>query len=321
MWLIKVKATSQPNPESSNKRYDDKALSRSVCQELKLLSNYRHLNILDIMRLHTPLTYAQSITAVTTSLMTIAIYMTPILSIHGHAQVNVEQNRPQTRDGFHSTLDSAFTLIRGNVDLSQLSLNGRAEYARGVHTPFVQASISYGEKSGVAFLNQSFGHARWTAMWLDFVGTEVFAQLQENSFRSLVLRQLYGGGVRVRFSAWRSGHFAMGLGSMFEREVYVERNEMSTREVLENNARATSYLTLRQEVKSATDINLSSTLYFQPLLAQVHDYRILYDVSCEIKLSALIRLVESFHLLYDTEPPPSVKGYDLKSMTSLRLSF
>ena len=273
------------------------------------------------MRLYTLLLSSHSITDLMISLMIIAMNVTPTLSTHGHAQVNVEQNRPQSRDGFHATLDSAFTLIRGNVDLSQLSLNGRAEYTRGVHTPFVQASISYGEKSGAAFLNQSFGHARWTAMWWDFIGTEVFAQLQENSFRSLVLRQLYGGGVRVRFSAWTSGQVAMGLGSMFEREVYVERDEMSTREVLENNARATSYLTLRQEVKSAADLTLSSTLYFQPLLEQVRDYRILYDLSCEIKLSALVRLVESFHLLYDREPPPGVKGYDLKSMTSLRLSF
>ena len=186
--------------------------------------------------------------------LAIALALSSYQSYQVWAQVNVEQKRPQNSEGFHATLDSALTLIRGNVDLSQLGLNGRAEYKRGIHSPFIQASVDYGKKSKETFLNQSFGHARWTAMWWNSVGTEVFAQLQENSFRSLVLRQLYGGGVRVRFSTWRSGQVALGVGSMFEREVYVEGEGDKTREILETNVRATSYLTFRQVIKSEAEL-------------------------------------------------------------------
>ena len=240
---------------------------------------------------------------------------------HGWAQVNVEQSRPKDKEGFSATLDSSLTFIQGNVDLTQIGMNGRVEYVRGVHSPFIQASIQHGEKSGETFLNQSFGHARWTAMWWDHLGSEVFAQLQENSFRSLVLRQLYGGGVRLRFSHWDSGQVAVGVGAMYEHELYIDGEGSLSRERRENNLRATNYLTLKQVIQAEAELTLSSTLYYQPLLNLMSDYRLLYDLSCEVKLSQQVRLVESFHLLYDTAPPQGVKGYDLKSITSLRLAF
>lgn len=248
------------------------------------------------------------------------------------AQVNVEQNRPAQSSGLHAHLDGSFTLIRGNVDLTQVGLSGRAEYVKGVHSPFVQASVDYGEKSGTSFLSQSFVHARWTAMWWDMLGTELFSQLQDNSFRSLILRQLHGGGVRLRSTLDEGGEVAIGLGAMFEREVYLDEVQLKSDqrdeliqaardEQLENNIRGTSYLTLKRPLKlseSGASLALSVTLYYQPLLRDPSDYRVLGDAAIEVKLSDLIRLVESLNLLYDSEPPVGVQRYDLKSVTSLR---
>lgn len=237
------------------------------------------------------------------------------------AQVNVEQNRTQNHEGLNVSVDGALTLIRGNVSLSQTGLATKLGYNKGVHSPFVQLSIYYGEKEEQAFLDQAFAHARWTAMWLKHFGSELFAQVQEDSFRSLVLRQLYGGGMRGEFLSDPNHSFALGVGAMYEREHYQELNSDLLEKVIEHNLRLTNYLSTKHKLQGTTEIQVAFTLYYQPRIDTLKDYRVLTDLSFEIKLSEHIRLVESLNLMYDSEPPKTVKHTDLKSLSSLRIVF
>ena len=169
-------------------------------------------------------------------------------------------------------------------------------------------------------------------MWLRPFGTELFAQLQEDSFRRLILRQLYGGGVRAELMSGKERSLALGVGAMYEREIYREpnaigamsdlgRGEFLESDVIENNLRLTNYISTKQQVKWATLLQVGATLYYQPLINQLSDYRVLFDLSFEIKLSEHLRLVESLGVMYDSEPPASVQRTDLKSMSTLRIAF
>ena len=248
-----------------------------------------------------------------------------------YAQVNVEQSRLDSKTGISGHIDGGLTLIRGNVNLSQIGLRSRLNYVTGVHRPFLQVAINYGEKNEVAFLNQAYGHARWTAMWHRLLGTELFAQVQEDSFRSLILRQLYGGGVRSELLDHPASSLALGIGAMYEREVYRDQRstvnangEMSqSRPIdrIENNLRLTHYLSAKQKVAWSTELLFGLTIYYQPLINQMKDYRLLCDFIVEIKLSNYLHLVESLGLLYDSEPPPQVQKTDLKSLSSLKVLF
>ena len=259
--------------------------------------------------------------------ISIMTMMTSICLTQAHAQVNVEQSRPQAKEGVSTSLDGSMTMIRGNVSLTQTGLTTRFNYVKGIHTPFIQLSVNYGEKDGVTFLNQSFVHTRWTAMWHRWLGTEFFAQLQEDSFRSLVLRQLYGGGFRSHLLETKTGFLAFGLGAMYEREVYKENrpNQMAASpnliNIVENNLRLTQYLSAKKTLNWSTQLILSCTVYYQPRVDQVNDYRVLADFGVEIKLSEYLRLVESLGLMYDSTPPNDVQRTDLKSISSLRLIF
>ena len=251
--------------------------------------------------------------------------------LEAQAQVNVEQSRGQAHEGFNLSVDGSLTLIRGNVSLSQTGLGTKLNYVKGIHSPFVQAMINYGEKNDKAFLNQSYVHARWTAMWFKSWGPELFAQAQENSFRSLILRQLYGGGVRVELLNSIEQSLALGVGAMYEREVYQEQDVndlssdnaslMSLSQVTENNLRLTHYFSVKRDLKWATLIQTVFTLYYQPRVDEFKDYRILADLGIEIKLSESLRIVESLSVMYDSEPPEDVQNTDLKSLSSLRLVF
>ena len=89
------------------------------------------------------------------SSITVILLILTHQSYQASAQVNVEQSRLETREGLSGSVDGALTLIRGNVSLSQLGLGARLDYTCGVHSPFVQLALNYGEKESVAFLNQS----------------------------------------------------------------------------------------------------------------------------------------------------------------------
>ena len=237
------------------------------------------------------------------------------------AQVNVERSRPQSEEGFKANLDGGLNLIRGNVNLTQVNLMTRVQYTHGAHSPFLQAMVAYGEKEESTFLNQAFVHARWTAMWWRFIGSEVFAQLQENAFRSLILRQLYGGGVRIDLHQSKALSVFLGTGYMFERELSVEEE----REVRDLNHRSTNYLMVQYHTQSSskksTSVVLSNIVYFQPRLDELSDLRLLNDLSVEVKLSERLRLIETLSLLYDSRPPQGVQRTDLKSLSGLRVVF
>ena len=145
----------------------------------------------------------------------------------------------------------------------------------------------------------------------------LFAQLQEDAFRNLNLRQLYGGGARLLIADSEHAKLAAGLGYMFERESYQDNGGSE----LELNHRGTSYLSLIYQLPSNPSVSLTDTLYLQPNLRAPEDYRALNELSLEVKLSDRLRLVESLTTLYDSAPPPEVKRVDLRSMTTLRLTL
>jgi hypothetical protein len=263
-----------------------------------------------------------------------------------YAQVNIETARPSDTDGARMSLDMGMNLIRGNVNLSQINLGTRVQYIKGIHSPFVQASLSYGEKEEEAFLNQSFLHVRWTAMWWKHFGSEVFSQLQKDAFRSLVLRQLYGMGIRGLMYQNHTFDIAMGSGYMLEKEIFLENGI----EKLDINHRSTSYLTFHYKLKTipvystqlksiskedshhkclkykdkpkySTLVSLNNTTYIQPLFNQIKDVRFLNDLSLTIHLSTHVQLLETLSIMYDSRPPPDVKNTDLKNMTALRIKF
>jgi len=236
------------------------------------------------------------------------------------AQVNMEKERGGAqREGIKLSLDGSLNLIRGNMSLTQLGLGGRLTWKREAHLALLTGSSAYGEREEQAFLNQSFWHARWTTMLTSHAGGELFAQLQEDAFRSLNLRQLYGGGARLMLVDAEHSQLALGLGYMFERESY--QTGEGGQSAVELNHRSTNYLSLSYQLPSNPSVSLINSAYFQPNLKALGDYRALNELSLEVKLSDRLRLVESLSTLYDSAPPPGVKPIDLKSMTTLRLEL
>ena len=89
---------------------------------------------------------------------------------------------------------------------------------------FAVTSARYSETARGAYVNQTFAHARWTAMWHPRVGLDVFAQYQTNLFLRMQARAVGGPGVGVE--AIRTKHLALWAGSA----VMFEYDQLSPRE-------------------------------------------------------------------------------------------
>ncbi len=224
--------------------------------------------------------------------------------------VNIESDRGGDKQGLHGSNEVGLSLQRGNVQVFQYQLGLRADYIKGLHHSLIIGSMSYGESDGEPFQDRSYAHLRWTAMWWDHVGTEVFTQVQTAEFQLLTLRQLTGCG--LRFTMFND-HLAIGVGGMSDYE------RISTLKVGNFDARATSYIRVGKEWENRIKGQLIT--YFQPLFTDPEDYRILTTGSLEFHLNKVFSLVNELNYAYDTRPPEQVINEDMQIKVKFKIRW
>ena len=237
-------------------------------------------------------------------LLIFIISLTPLL---GSAQVvNIESDRGGDKQGLHGSNDFGLSLQRGNVQVFQAQAGLRVDHIKGIHHNLLIGSVSYGEEDGKPFKNEAYSHLRWTAMWLNHIGTEIFTQTQRDEFRLLQIRQLTGTGIRITLF---ESLLAFGLGAMSDYEQIEGLNKGRL------DARGTSYIRVGKEWKNK--IKGQVIAYYQPLFKNFSDYRILGTGSLEFKLDNIFSVVNEFNYAYDTRPPEEVIKEDLQ----IRIKF
>ena len=224
--------------------------------------------------------------------------------------VNIESDRGGDKQGLHGSNEVGLSLQRGNVQVFQYQLGLRADYIKERHHSLIIGSMSYGESDGEPFQDQSYAHLRWTAMWWDHVGTEVFTQVQTAEFQLLTLRQLTGCG--LRFTMFND-HLAIGIGGMSDYE------RISTLETGNLDARASSYIRVGKEWENKVKGQLIT--YFQPLFTDPNDYRILATGSLEFGLNKVFSIVNELNYAYDTRPPEQVINEDMQIKVKFKVRW
>lgn len=246
-------------------------------------------------------------------------------------QVNAEVLKPAPwKAGVSLGADASFFLSRGNVVFLDTGGALRAQW-QTLHPAddagatwvkqrvFAVANARYSETARGAFVNQTFVHARWTAMWHPRIGSDVFVQYQTNLFLRMQARAVGGPGVRVE--AVRTKHFALWAGSsvMFEYDRLSPR-EGSTEPLGTFDVRWSNYLTLRVSLFDA-HLLLQNTTYAQPRFDAFADARLLNETEVMVKVVDALMLGVTVSVVHDTQPPEGVVQTDLRALTVLRFSF
>jgi hypothetical protein len=245
-------------------------------------------------------------------------------------QVNAEVLKPAPwKAGLSLGADGALFLSRGNVVLVDVGGTLRAQW-QTLHPAdesgeawvkqrvFGVASGKYAETARGPFLNQTFAHLRWTAMWHPRVGTDVFAQYQTNLFLRMQARAVGGPGIRVE--AVRTKHLAVWAGSA----VMVEFDRLSplagSLDPLETfDVRWSSYLTVRLGLFDHR-LLVQNTTYAQPRFDRFTDARFLTETEVMAKVVDALMLGVVVSVLHDTQPPDGVVPTDVRLLTTIRFT-
>ena len=282
------------------------------------------------------------------------------LALPAAAQVNTEKMRVGADEpGWGGALDLSAALQRGNREREVLGAGLRLQYAwprpedatapaatgrrvdgepqGGNEDPgaadaadaertgspsnvvFLTSNYSFTRLNDSRYINNAISHLRFIRRRSPRVFLEVFGQHQFNEFTRLERRLLLGGGGRFALLRAERTEIFLGAGYMLERETLDLAADLPDARRSEHH-RSTNYLTVRYNSEDDR-LRLVHTLYAQPRLDRVRDFRLLSETSFEIQLLRRLALAISLNVAHDSEPPTGVKQTDAVLSNSLRYSF
>lgn len=245
------------------------------------------------------------------------------------AQVNAEFLRTNPlQAGLSAAGEVNLSLARGNIEVIDIGGAAKVQYLTlhadtATHTPpyiaqriFLTVNGRFADRAGTTFVSQSYAHLRWTGMWHPRLGTDVFTQLQYNEFFRLRQRLLMGAGARAELVHLAPLMIWGGSGLMLEQErIDVSEGSLDAEETLD--LRWTNYLSARATFLEDRFL-LQNTVYLQPLVGQIKDFRLLEEFEVLAKVTQHLGLGTLLSVLYDAKPPTGVKTTDLRLTSSFR---
>ena len=249
------------------------------------------------------------------------------------AVVNTEAMRVEAREGTSGFVEADLSLRSGNVDLAQVGVGGRLQWARlwdagdiaaagledGLRLDrnrvFLVANLSFVERGDDVIDRSAFGHLRWTRHQSPRAAWELFGQLEYDESHGLDRRALAGGGIRLGLVVARTAAVHLGTGYLIERERLADPALGPD----ETAHRSTNYLAFKW---NRTDgLRAGSITYLQPRLDGFGDVRMLSDTQLHVPLAQRLSLGFALLVRYDSRPPPNVDELDVSVRTVFRVPF
>ena len=262
------------------------------------------------------------------------------LTVPATAQVNTEKTRVGANEpGWGGTFDVNASLQRGNTEREILGAGVRLQYAwpppegasdgaestvgdqatGPANVIFLVSNYSFTRLNDNRYINHAQGHLRFIRQHSPRISFEVFGQYQFNEFIRLEDRFLAGGGGRFALVQAERTEVYVGTGYMLEQETLDLPASLPDPRSSEHH-RSTSYLTVRYNSENER-LRLVQTVYVQPRLDRLQDFRLLSETSFEIHLFQRLALAINLNVTHDSEPPTGIEETDVVLSNSLRYSF
>lgn len=218
-------------------------------------------------------------------------------SVSTHAQliVNVENSRIQSdTTGWAGSLGTSFSLVKNIQQVLNINAFMHLQYKGQKDLYLLLANYSLLKGNQQELSNNMFYHIRYNRKLSKVVRWEAFTQWQQNRITNIDLRFLAGTG--PRFKLYESRRFKLYAASLVMYEY--ERDKMPY--VAHKDFRGDGYATFTYKPNAA--IAITSTTFYQPLLRDLADFRILNQEAITIKATKHFSITTSFDYLYDAFP-------------------
>jgi putative salt-induced outer membrane protein YdiY len=239
----------------------------------------------------------------------ILITLTVVVS----AQVNTEKNRMGLQQsGFFGNLGLTYSITSGNSELIEIGLDPDFIYRIERHQVFMINNLSSTTSDDESIINKGFSHLRYNYDLTQRYIYELFVQAQFDKSQDLNERYLAGSGIRIVQVRNERYLIANGIAGMYEYE------KLKSDEVTKL-FRGSFYLFVDIGIKDK--ISFVNTIYIQPDMGNLDDYRILDEGELRFAINDDFAFTSSIKYRYDSQPPINIKNYDLTVKNGLRFSF
>lgn len=160
------------------------------------------------------------------------------------------------------------------------------------------------------FQNTYFLHARFNQKLTDVTRLEAFVQNQNNQKLTINERNLVGIGLRLKVLDKNRTTAYLGNSYMYEIETVNSSDQNFY------NHRNSSYISLNHSFKKV-NLNVSGTLYFQPLYRNISNHRLLSQFKAELPLTKIL----SFSALFDYSAINFDSDFDNDTASEISFGF
>lgn len=211
-----------------------------------------------------------------------------------HAQiVNIEKERIKNQETKKLVGKISATLnITQNKKLAvNADLNPHLQYKYKKHLILAMAQMEYLAVEKTSINSGGFFHVRYNYALTQKIKAELFSQVQYNKIWNMPLRFLLGAGPRFKLMDIKLNRLYFGPLYLFELQKVSASNQT------QYNHRLSAYLSWNVDL--AKGVLCAGTVYYQPLLRDLSNYRISGLCELNIALSPHFTFDNRFGFIYD----------------------
>lgn len=191
-----------------------------------------------------------------------------------------------------------FNMVQNTQRSLDLGGYGAVQYIRDIHRFFFVTDFNLNKVEENAFTNTGFQHARYQRAWRGRVHWEGYTQFQYNKPLRIDVRWVTGGGPRVLVRQRDDLRVAVGTSIMYEHEA--DR----VNELYYNDIRSSNYVSAAFKVEP--NLQLTTILYYQPLIGDASDQRVALEAQLRIKATRRFAFDTRINMQNDTKMAPGV---------------
>lgn len=237
------------------------------------------------------------------------------------AQVNVESLRSDLKQQpYFVNFDANFSGMLGNTRGIIAGGSAFVGAKRGNHLLFSKAQVDYAAfgKPSVTTVLASFAHLRYNYKINSWLYAEAFAQVQQDKFQRLRLRNIEGVGPRFALKESKALDLYCGSAYMFEYEALSPLDDKPPPPGTIAH-RWSNYISFMINLDDRT--RFTSVLYVQPRFDDFTDVRVLNESAFGVVLKKPLSLKLGVVVRYDSQPPLGVLPVDLSFKNSFSVMF
>jgi hypothetical protein len=229
--------------------------------------------------------------------------------------VNIESARMQSdTTGWLGNAGGQVSLSKNVKEVFSTELDAHLQYKTKKSLYLILASYGFLKGDGEKLIDNTFFHIRYNYKVSPILRWEVFTQLQQNVISHIKSRFLFGTG--PRFKILSNNLIRLYAASLV---MYEEEKEESTPVILHTDFRNSSYISFT--ITPNKQVELISTTFFQPLLNNLNDYRILNQTTLRVKAGKNLGIRIKWNYLNDSRPVAGIPSVNYSLSTGVDYNF